>query len=66
MKRSRIVYSIDVDDLQDVARREFNRELSKGEVKSVADRLGDYIDWYEAVNITIAETRRKDKKRRVV
>lgn len=56
MKRTDILYSINVQDVQDVAHREYNRQLNQEEVKSVAHKLGEYIDWYEAVNTAVAET----------
>jgi hypothetical protein len=59
MKRTDILYSINVQDVQDVAQREFDRELNDKEIESVAAKLGEYIDWYEAVNTTVAQTLQK-------
>ncbi len=61
MKRRNIVYSINVQDVQEVAQREFDRELKDKEMESVAAKLGEYIDWYEAVNTAITQTIRKSK-----
>jgi hypothetical protein len=61
MKRMNILYSINVQDVQDVAQREFDRELNDKEMESVAAKLGEYIDWYEAVNTAVAQTIRKGK-----
>jgi len=61
MKRTDILYSINVQDVQEVTQREYDRELDDGEVKSVAAKLGEYIDWYEAVNTAVAQTIRKSK-----
>lgn len=61
MKKTDILYSINVRDVQDVAQREYDRELEDGEVESVAAKLGEYIDWYEAVNTAVAQTIRKSK-----
>lgn len=55
MNENRIVYSIKVADLQEVAREELDRELSEEEIRIVEDRLGDYINWFEAVAFTIAD-----------
>jgi hypothetical protein len=49
----RIVYSINVEDLQNVANDELSRDLNADEIKMVADRLGDYIPWYDAIVSTI-------------
>jgi hypothetical protein len=61
MKKTDILYSINVQDVQDVAEREYDRELDDGEVESVAAKLGEYIDWYEAVNTVVAQTIRKNR-----
>jgi len=61
MKGMNIVYSINVQDVQDVAQREFDRELNDKEMESVAAKLGEHIDWYEAVNTAVAQTIRKGK-----
>ncbi|MFZ1828062.1 MAG: hypothetical protein WAW42_04700 [Candidatus Competibacteraceae bacterium] len=49
----RIVYSINVEDLQNVANDELSRDLNADKIKMVADRLGDYIPWYDAIVSTI-------------
>jgi len=61
MKRTDILYSINVQDVQEVAQREYDRKLDNGELKSVASKLGEYIDWYEAVNTAVAQTIQKSK-----
>jgi hypothetical protein len=48
-----IVYSINVEDIQNVASEEFGRALTEEEVKIVEDKLGDYIKWYDAIMFTI-------------
>jgi hypothetical protein len=53
MKTSKIIYSINIEDVQNVAEQELDRELTKKELKIVEDKLGDYIDWYSAIDITI-------------
>ena len=44
-----------------MAQREFDRKLNDKEMESVAAKLGEYIDWYEAVNTAVAQTIRKSK-----
>jgi len=61
MKKTDILYSINVQDVQDVAYREYSRQLNQEEVESVARKLGEYVDWFEAVNTAVAETIRKGK-----
>jgi len=50
---SKIIYSINIEDVQNVAEEEFERELSKEELKIVEDNIGDYIDWHGAIEMTI-------------
>ncbi|MDA2917925.1 hypothetical protein MYX76_00250 [Desulfobacterota bacterium AH_259_B03_O07] len=46
--KNRVIYFINVDDLQNVADQELERELTDKEIEFIEKRLGDYIDWYGA------------------
>ena len=59
----RIVYSINVEDLQKVADQELDRKLSEKEIKFIEDRLGDYVDWYGAIASAINDL--SELKRRI-
>lgn len=48
-----IVYSINVDDIQETAEEELDRKLAPDEVRMVADKIGDYIDWQQAIILAI-------------
>lgn len=61
MEKTDILYSINVEDVQDVAQSEYDRGLDDHELESVAAKLGEYIDWYEAVDTAIAQTIRERK-----
>ena len=50
-----VVYSIKIEDIQNVAEQELNRELTPEEVKLITNRIGDYISWYDAVALAIDE-----------
>lgn len=50
---SKIIYSINIEDVQNVAEEELGREFTEKELKIVEDKLGDYIDWYSAIDNTI-------------
>jgi hypothetical protein len=54
MRRDRIIYSINVEDVQTVAQEELGRPLSDHELRTIVHRLGDYLDWYEAVASVLA------------
>jgi hypothetical protein len=47
------VYEISVADLQDVAKEVLERELTDEEVVAVGNSVGDYIDWFQAIENAI-------------
>jgi hypothetical protein len=49
MRKNKIIYSINIGDVQNVALQEYGRELINSELSIVADRIGDYFNWYEAI-----------------
>jgi hypothetical protein len=53
MDTSKIIYSINIEDVQNVAEEELGRKLAKKELKIGEDKIGDYIDWYGAIDIAI-------------
>jgi len=52
MRRNKIVYSLCIGDIQEVAEEELNRKLTDEELKKVVDKVGDYISWYDAISYT--------------
>lgn len=53
--KDNIVYSISIEDVQNVAEQELDRKLTPEEVKLIANRVGDYISWYDAIALAINE-----------
>ena len=53
INNNRIVYSLNVEDLQHVANDELVRDLDAEEIKRVEDRIGEYISWYETIALAI-------------
>ena len=49
MKRSKILYSINVEDVQHVAEEELGRQLTNRDLEVVEREIGDRFDWYEAI-----------------
>jgi len=45
----KIIYSINIEDVQNVAEQELERKLTAKELRLVEDKVGDYINWYEAI-----------------
>jgi len=44
-----IIYSINFEDVQNVAQQELSRQLTAEELKLVEEKIGDYFGWYEAI-----------------
>lgn len=57
---TKIIYSINIEDIQNVAEEELGRKLSKKELKIVEDKVGDYIDWYGAIELSMQHLRRTE------
>ena len=47
------VYKLSVEDLQHVARELLERELTNEEIIAVGNAVGDYIDWFQAIENAI-------------
>ena len=48
-----IFYQLSVVDIQEVATELLERRLTKKEVVLVRDSVGDYIDWFQAIEYAI-------------
>jgi len=59
MHKKKIIYSINIEDVQNVAEQELDRKLTEEELRLVEDRLGDYVGWYEAILNAIDELKIK-------
>jgi glutamyl-tRNA reductase len=51
----RIIYSLNVEDLQTVANDELSRDLTEEEIKIVEENVADYITWYQAISLAITD-----------
>jgi len=49
----KIIYQLTIEDLQNVANEILNRKLTEEEISFVADKLGDCINWYDAIQDAI-------------
>ena len=57
---AKIIYSINIEDIQNVAEEELGRKLTKRELKIVEDKIGDYIDWYGAIDMAMQHLNLKE------
>lgn len=58
MDASKIIYSINIEDIQNVAKEKLGRKLSKKELGIVEDKIGDYMDWYGAIDAAMQHLNR--------
>lgn len=49
----KIIYSININDIQDVAEEVIERRLNKVEIGLVENSIGEYIDWFQAIEHAI-------------
>jgi hypothetical protein len=49
MKKSKIIYSINIEDVQNVADQEIGRKLTEEELKIIEEKIGDSFDYYETI-----------------
>jgi hypothetical protein len=52
-KNDRTVYSLNVIDIQEVAKEVLERKLTKKEIALVEESVGNYIDWFQAIENSI-------------
>jgi hypothetical protein len=50
---SKIIYQINVEDLQKVAGEIINRSLTEDEIDLLESEIGDQIDWYGVIQSAI-------------
>lgn len=60
----RVVYSVNVEDVQHVASEQLGRTLKPSEVRAVENRLGDHVDWYGAIEAAVQDTVSRPRRRR--
>jgi hypothetical protein len=53
MNVSKIIYSINIEDVQNVAEEYIGRRVLKDELKIIENKLSDYIDWHEVIILAI-------------
>jgi hypothetical protein len=54
--KNEIIYQLTIEDIQEVAMQELDRELTKEEVKRLIDPIAEKIPWYNAIADAINET----------
>jgi hypothetical protein len=60
MNRNKIIYSLNVENIQTVALEEIGRELTDKEIESIITPIADQINWYDAIATSIHENIKGD------
>jgi hypothetical protein len=55
-RRNKVIYALNVADVQTVSNRILNRQLTDKEIALVEDSVGDFIDWFQAIESAIWNT----------
>ena len=58
----KILFSLNVNDAQDVASEEFGITLTDFELEWIHDNVGDNIYWYDAMILVIQDLKRRHVK----
>jgi hypothetical protein len=49
MKNNQIIYSLTVEDIQTVANKEIERDLTQPEIEKIIEAISEKINWYDAI-----------------
>ena len=55
MKPDKAVYRLTIEDVQNVANQELERNLTTNEIESIKEIIADKINWYDAIADAISE-----------
>jgi hypothetical protein len=53
--KNKIIYQLTIEDVQEVALQEIERELTKEEIERLIDPIAEKILWYDAIADSIDE-----------
>lgn len=53
---NKVIYQLTIEDVQEVALQELERELSAKEIKKLIDPIAEKIPWYDVIADAINET----------
>lgn len=51
----KIIYQLTIEDIQNVAMQELDRDLTKEEIKNLIDPIAKKIPWYDVIADSINE-----------
>ena len=57
MKHDKIIYELRINDIQEIAEQDLERELTKEELGKVIELVPNYVNWSDAISFAIEELR---------
>jgi len=51
----KIIYSLNLEDVQEVAQEVLDRRLTTDEIAKVERSVGNYVDWFQAIESAIQD-----------
>ena len=63
--KEKVIYSINVQDAQAVAKQELGKKLNKEELKIIEENIGENIQWYDIIATLINEKIAKTRKAKI-
>lgn len=61
MRNDKIIYAINIKDVQNVAGELYGRNLTNDELNKIIDKVGNYFDWYDAIENAIRDNLNIDR-----
>ena len=55
-EKNEMIYSVSIEDIQQVAEENFGRKLTNKEIKKILDPIADRIPWYDSIYEAIKNT----------
>ncbi len=55
MRKNKVIYQLNIEDVQNVAEQQLDRKLTNAEIEKILDRIADNLPWYDAVADAIHE-----------
>ncbi len=60
--KHKIIYQLTTEDIYTVVEESLDRKPTKDELKFVEEKIGDYIDWYDAIDTILMRYEPPKKK----
>jgi len=60
MNKDQIIYQLSVEDVLTVA-KEMKLKIKETDIPFIEDKIGNFIDWYQAIEFTLYELQNSKK-----